>query len=62
MYGTGSDHDGNIEMDFLPWMEGLMKFLKNSISLDQDQQFRKLFIKGLYVELRTLSDDQVAQL
>lgn len=61
-FETGSDHNGNIEMDFLPWMEGLVKFLKSSTLLQQTPPTQKLFVKGLHVELKALSDVQAAQL
>lgn len=33
-YEIGSDHDSNIEMDFLPWKTELINFIKNNHSIN----------------------------
>lgn len=53
-YEIGSDHEGNIEMDFLPWKKSLIKFIKGNLSVEKHLEDKKVFFKGIRV---VLSDD-----
>ena len=50
-YEIGSDHDGNIEMDFLPWKESLLKFIQSNNSISNLKSNHKNFLKGISVML-----------
>ena len=52
-YDVGSDHEGNIESDFIPWKSNFLSFMKKTYlkngAKPAEKQFQ--FIKGVAVTL-----------
>lgn len=56
-FEIGSDHESNIEADFLPWFESLMAHLQSTKGTTQTIQPNK-YLKGLQVQIKSLNEEQ----